>query len=170
MSLPRVIVTILALLLVLPLAADEPKRLHSVDDLAWMAGSWSGEGLGGDVEEHWSTPHGGTMIGMFRLVGADDKTKVSEFMMVEQEQSGVKYRFRHYGAGHETWEPDAPLEFDLVESGEGSAVFDSATQKKPKRLTYRLESGNNLSITVQNETDGELESGFTLQLTRKDDD
>jgi hypothetical protein len=153
-------------------AGDDPATVEgagsSIDSLEWMTGSWHGEGLGGRVEEHWSTARGASMIGMFRLVSAKGKTGVTEFMMIEQEDAGVKYRFRHFGAGHRPWEPDAPLEFDLVESSKGKAVFHSSVQAKPKRLTYRLGEDGALSITVQNEEQGELAPGFTLQLERSE--
>jgi hypothetical protein len=152
-----------------PLPGDASEGTRSVGDLGWMAGSWYGEGLGGRVEEHWAAPDGGTLMGMFRLVGADDETKVTEFMLIEQEETGVKFRFRHYGSGHRPWESDAPLEFDLVETGERRAVFHSSVQTQPRRLTYQLDGEGKLSITVQNEKDGTLEPGFTLRLSRENE-
>ena len=34
----------------------------------WLVGRWVGNALGGEVEEVWSAPAGGAMMGMYRLV------------------------------------------------------------------------------------------------------
>jgi hypothetical protein len=134
-------------------------------DLDWLTGSWTGEGLGGEVEEHWSKPAGGTMIGMFRLVVSGDTTRVSEFLMIEQEGDRVAYRFRHYGPRHVPWEKEEPLVFDLVKLADREAVFHSSEQTNPKRLTYRR-VGDHLTIHVQAEENGQLTDGFTIQMKR----
>ena len=47
----------------LGLATVEPVQegRATLEDLAWLEGSWSGDGLGGHCEEHWSAPSGGSM-------------------------------------------------------------------------------------------------------------
>ena len=139
----------------------------TLEQIAWLAGSWSGEGLGGAVEEHWTKPAGGSMLGMFRLVTrTTGKTRVCELLMIEQEGQRVVYRFRHFGPGHKPWEEkDKPLVFDLIEVSASKAVFESSVQTNPKRLTYRLE-GDKLTVHVQGEKDGVLDKGFELSLSR----
>ena len=44
----------------------------SIDDFAWLAGHWRGEGLGGVCEEVWSQPLAGTMMGSCRLAERRD--------------------------------------------------------------------------------------------------
>ena len=36
------------------LAADAPRPKAQIKDLAWLAGRWEGEGLGGTMDEVWS--------------------------------------------------------------------------------------------------------------------
>ena len=43
------------------LAAGEAGAAAKITDLAWLAGTWRGAGLGGMNEEHWSAPAGGTI-------------------------------------------------------------------------------------------------------------
>ena len=77
------ITLLLATLLALSLTAFAQERLTertlklnpgkqsppaSVADMAWMAGSWNCEALGGLAEEIWSAPRNGGMMGMFRLI------------------------------------------------------------------------------------------------------
>ena len=40
-----------------------------LEDLSWMAGSWSGTSRGIEMEEHWTAPKGNSMIGIHRDVG-----------------------------------------------------------------------------------------------------
>jgi hypothetical protein len=151
-------------------AGDEAEDVAPIDatlaELDWLTGSWAGEGLGGQVEEHWSKPAGGTMIGMFRLVVSGDTTRVSEFLMIEQEGDHVTYRFRHFGPRHVPWEKEAPLVFDLVRLTDREAVFHSSVQTNPKRLTYRRVGDDHLTVQVQGEENGQLTDGFTIKMKR----
>ncbi len=107
------------------------------------------------------------MIGMFRLVGNNDKTVFCEMMMIEQEGPRVVGRFRHFGPKHTPWEAlDAPLVFDLVRTSRNEAVFETPAGDSPKRLTYRKNANGELSIKLQTEKDGVLQQGFLLTLAR----
>ncbi len=138
----------------------------TVDQLSWISGAWTGKGLGGTVEEHWTKPAGGSMVGIFRLVGADGKMTVCELLMIEQRGKHVVYSFRHFGPGNTPWEElDKPLVFDLIRLTPNEAVFSSSVQTTPKRLTY-TRTDDKLAIRVQGETNGVLGDGFTLNMKR----
>ena len=138
----------------------------TLQQIAWISGAWDGKGLGGTVEEHWTKPAGDSMVGLFRLVGADGKLTVCELLMIEQRGKHVVYSFRHFGPGNKPWEElDKPLTFDLIRLTPNEAVFESSVQTDPKRLTYTRKD-DNLAIRVQGETDGVLGDGFTLNMKR----
>ncbi len=171
-------VTLSCVGLMLLAAYDPPKDAKStqevasarieatVQQIAWISGAWDGEGLGGTVEEHWTNPGGGSLVGVFRLIGADNKMKVCELLMIEQQGKQVVYRFRHFGPGHTPWEElDKPLVFDLIRLTPTEAVFESSVQTDPKRLTYSRD-GDKMTIRVQGEKEGVLGKGFELSLTR----
>ena len=40
----------------------------SIEDVSWISGYWIGEALGGKIEEVWTEPLGGSMMGSFKLV------------------------------------------------------------------------------------------------------
>lgn len=141
-------------------AGDPP----GLDALSWISGSWSGEALGGEVEEIWSEPADGTMVGVFRL-RAGGKTQVIEYLMITQEASGPVYRFKHFNSDYSTWEKDTPLLFDRVTIGEGEAIFESSVQDRPKRLIYRR-AGDRLTVTVEGYENGEL-SSFEVPMQRR---
>jgi hypothetical protein len=96
-----------------------------VEDLAWIAGSWQGT-IGDDpVEEVWTAPNGGTMMGMFRWL-RNGKPRFYEIIALEPHEDGVCMRVRHFspGPGLHTWEgQDAAMEFKLTEHRAGHAAF-----------------------------------------------
>jgi hypothetical protein len=48
-------------------------RASSVEELGWLAGDWVGRTDETFIQEQWSRPEGDSMIGMFRLVAAEDR-------------------------------------------------------------------------------------------------
>ncbi|MGZ8709892.1 MAG: DUF6265 family protein, partial [Thermoanaerobaculia bacterium] len=75
---------LLCLALALPLAA-QPK----LDDLAWMTGHWSSTKDGLVMEEIWTSPHGGVMLGLHRDAR---ETKASfEFLRIAVTPEAIVY-------------------------------------------------------------------------------
>ena len=146
-------------------AAEEPK----LEDVAWLAGSWHGDGLGGAIEEHWTAASGGTMVGMFRLV-VEGQIRVIEYVMITQEEDRIAYRFKHFRPDYTTWEADRPLEFTLISATPTEAVFHSEVpdQHAPRRITYRLVDERELAVVVTGSDDGgQLTESFEVRFTRR---
>jgi len=61
----------------------------SIEDLAWMTGSWTGTLGPLTVEESWSSAYGGSMDTMIRLSNADGITMVELIVIREHEDSLV---------------------------------------------------------------------------------
>jgi hypothetical protein len=141
----------------------------SLEDVAWLAGSWHGEGLGGTIEEHWTEASGGTMTGMFRLV-VEGQIRVIEYVMITQEEDRITYRFKHFRPDYTTWEADRPLEFTLISATPTEAVFHSEVpdQHAPRRITYRLVGEGELAAIVTGSDDGgQLAESFEVRFTRR---
>ena len=96
-----------------------------VEDMAWLAGHWVGEALGGTVEEIWSLPLAGAMMGMFRLV-KDDKTVFYELMTILEEDGSLVLRLKHFNGGDlSAWEEkEETVDFPLVAVADGTFRFD----------------------------------------------
>lgn len=95
-----------------------------VKDMAWLAGHWAGEALGGTVEEIWSGPRGGAMMGMFRLV-KDTETVFYELMAILPEDGSLVLRLKHFNADLTGWEKkDDTVDFPLVAVVDGAFRFD----------------------------------------------
>jgi len=131
-------------------AQERSGQEHGIAALAWMAGAWKGSGLGGSVEEHWSEPAGGSMVGMFRLV---QKTATSfvQYMLIETESTGrVTLRFKHFNPGFQPWEKADPLSFELRSVSSSQAVFESRDLKQvPARLTYSIHGDSAMSVVIE---------------------
>lgn len=128
---------LLVLALTLPLAA-EPK----IEDLAWMAGHWSGTHGGWDMEEIWTAPRAGVMLGMHR--DAKGEKASFEFARIATTAEGITYFAQPGGR--------PPTPFVLLEASGTRAVFANPKHDFPQRITYWLE---NAQLCARVEGEGE---------------
>ena len=71
--------------------------------MAWLAGRWTGDGLGGRTEEIWSPPDGETMMGVFRLIRKDEPV-FYEFMTLRKTDRGLALQLKHFHPDMKGWE------------------------------------------------------------------
>lgn len=102
--------------------------------VAFLAGCWrSPEGAGTVLEERWSPPEGGVMLGTSRFV-RDGRTVSFEFGLIRESESGVVY-LPHPGGTASTHG------FRMTRSGAGEALFEAPDHDYPKRIAYRRVPG-----------------------------
>lgn len=102
----------------------------TVADFAWLAGHWSGEGLGGQCEEIWAPPVGDSMIGMFRYL-KEGQTQFTEFFSLVKEGESLSLYLKHFHADMKGWEEkDKVVHFPLVKLTPNEAHFDGLTIRK----------------------------------------
>jgi hypothetical protein len=135
---------ITGILLLSLIPAPDPPPL---DELDWMTGHWRSAALGGVAEEAWLPAAGDAIHGVFRHT-VDGELQFSEFMQLTEEVSEVVLRFRHFNPDYTTWEAAGEvMEFRLHESGDQTAVFLSANDITPDRLTY-ARAGDTLRVEI----------------------
>ncbi|MGH9930707.1 MAG: DUF6265 family protein [Pyrinomonadaceae bacterium] len=119
-------------------AAGTPPRIA---ELAWISGDWqTAAGGRAQIEEHWTLPAGGTMIGMGRTV-VGDKTVEFEFLRIEQRGDDIFY-VAHPNA-------NCPqTDFKLTRLSGREAVFENPEHDFPKRVIYRKNSRGSLIASV----------------------
>ncbi len=124
-------------------AASAPQ----VSDLAWLAGHWRGEGFGGIVEEVWTPPLAGSMLGLFRHI-KDGKLIFQEIVMLTQEEGVVTMKVKHFTPEFVSWESKQEVvNFRLERLGKREAFFGGLTLQSPDadtliikiRLHYKKE-------------------------------
>ena len=125
----------------LDIALPAPAKA-TMSDLAWLAGAWVGtRGTAGttSIEERWSPPLGGAMLGVSRTVSRD-RMSAFEFLRIVERDGGLVYLAQPGGA--------APTEFVLTELGATRAVFENPRHDYPKRIVYELSAEGGLSATI----------------------
>lgn len=106
-------------------ALDDPANqpAATLDDIAWLSGSWTGQAFGERIEETWNLPAGGSMVGMFKLFKGNDAAMYELFIAVE-EQGSLVIKLKHFGADFKGWEgKDDYVTFPLVKIEENAAHF-----------------------------------------------
>lgn len=83
MSGRRVMLSLLALLVTVSVTQAQKKT--SLEDLSWLTGCWEGRQGDAILEEIWSKPGGGSMLGLGRTV-KKNRTASFEFMQFREEK------------------------------------------------------------------------------------
>jgi len=126
----------------LPTAQPAPAAAPSatIDSLAFLAGSWSGD-MGGYVEENWSRPQGTSIVGTFRWLKKNGSPSMFEMLAITREDDAIRLRLRHYSPTLNAKEDaDKPLTYRLKEVSGARAVFEA--EKDPgsvERIVYAVE-------------------------------
>jgi len=95
----------------------------TLDDVAWMAGSWSGEAFGGTFEQAWNPASAGSMVGMFKLIN-DGEVNFYELLLLVEEEGSLSLKVKHFTPGFTAWEEkDDYIHFRLVGVGSGVVHF-----------------------------------------------
>ena len=113
--------------------------------LAWLAGHWVG--ADGSYEEVWLAPKQGSMAGSFRWVFPDGN-QVLEYLVIEESEDGLKFRFKHFNTNFEPWEKDEPNTYRLEKLSDNKVTFVRVVdnEKAPFKLHYSRQ-GDVLTFT-----------------------
>lgn len=109
-------------------AQDDDRELQGVfDDLAFLHGTWTGTGLGGDTAETWLPPSDGQMLGLFRLIGGN-MPNFSEILAIGRFDGQIELRLKHFDAQLHGWEQkDDVVSFPYESSEPGKVAFRGLT-------------------------------------------
>ena len=139
------------------LKGGEKSPSAAIADMAWLAGRWVGEALGGVSEEIWSEPRAGAMMGMYRLV-RDGKPIFYELLTIVEENGSLMLRLKHFNADLTGWEEKLKtIDFPLVAKGEGAVHFDG--------MSFHPKGSDALTVYLAiNQKDGSVrEETFTYR-------
>lgn len=118
----------------LPAAAEA-----TIDDMAWLAGPWTGSMGSASIEERWSPPKGGAMLATSRTV-AGGRMVMFEFLRIVEREGGLVY-VAQPGGGDAT-------EFVLTSLEAQRAVFDNPRHDFPQRIVYALSDDGALTASI----------------------
>jgi len=115
-----------------------------IEKLSFLTGCWTG----GDSEEVWLKPHGGTMLGMSRTV-KDGKTIFTEFLHISSGADGTLVLNAQLKlAGKST-------QFRLTELKDGMVTFSNPDHDFPQRIIYRREPDGSLFARIEGKAGGQ---------------
>lgn len=141
MSLPRRIRIFILLTALSVLCASGSTQAPSLADLAWIGGRW---GMSNDhvtIEEAWTAPAGGMMLGVERTIShKNNKVVEFEFLRIEERADGTYYVAQPNG--------QSPTDFKLVRGSASEAVFENRKHDFPKRITYLKNSDDSITASV----------------------
>lgn len=107
----------------------------SIDAMGWLSGHWRGERSSICIEEWWSDPDGGMMLGMFRMIEGG-APRFYELLTLEPDEGRLVLRIKHFDPALVGWEEsDAAVTLDLVALVDGEAVF--LTRGSERWMVYR---------------------------------
>jgi hypothetical protein len=152
----RIVVSFLAALLCLASSGSAcGATAFSLNDVAWMEGHWIMERDGGRAEEIWMAPLDGSMVGSFRWVVAG-QMHVLEFLVIEQQDAAVTFRFKHFHKDYRSWE-ESPNTYKLIRVAGRTATFENVdwNGRVPQFFVYSSPSPDRLMFT--GESPGESE-------------
>jgi hypothetical protein len=151
----RLSATLLALLLAGPIsthqdlsgqptsAATQPAALKparaTIADVAWIAGTWAGGGGAVSLEERWTPPAGGAMLGVSRTI-KQDRMIAFEFLRIIERNGGLLYVAQPNGV--------APTEFTLTSFDADSATFENPAHDYPKIIRYGKKPDGTLEARI----------------------
>ena len=102
----------------------------TIEDVAWIAGYWRGEAMGGFTEEIWSRPFGGSMTASFKHV-VNNKVNFYELETISEINGSLILKIKHFDATLVGWEEkDEYVEFKLVKLTDDTVYFDGLTFEK----------------------------------------
>lgn len=95
--------------------------------VAWIAGHWQGEALGGVTEEVWTPPLGGSMMAAFKL-SVDGKVKFYELETIMEQGDTLILKLKHFSSNLHGWEKqEETVDFKLVKVSDDKVYFDGMT-------------------------------------------
>ncbi len=121
----------------------------TLDRLSWLTGCWEGKAGAATLEEIWSKPGGGSMIGLGRTVN-QNKTLSFEFMQFREENGTLVFLPQPQGGPQ--------VRFPLKSITGQTLTFENLQHDFPQRVFYERK-GNLLLAGIE----GTMKEKFSRQ-------
>lgn len=124
------------------------QKKASLDDLSWLSGCWEGRQGNAILEEIWSKPAGGSMLGLGRTV-KENRTVSFEFMQFREENGNLVFLPQPQGG--------ARVSFPLKDSFGGRLTFENKEHDFPQRVIYERKGPGLLLAAIEGTYKGKEE-------------
>jgi hypothetical protein len=154
----RLLSILMLLTLVIAGVAQKPAQTNaSLADLAWLSGCWEGRQGDATIEEIWSKPGGGSMLGLGRTV-KENRTVSYEFMQFREENGTLVFLPQPQGGTR--------VAFPLKDSFGGKLTFENKEHDFPQRVIYERKAALLLAAIEGINKGKEEREEFQMRKTR----
>jgi uncharacterized protein DUF6265 len=144
---PRVVILLAAVLALHHPSATDAQDVETVAQVGWMAGCWEQAAGGRLIEEQWTRPRAGLMLGVSRTVVGDS---LREYEQVALLQRGSHLVYAAIPARQ------APAEFTSTAVSDSAVTFENPAHDFPQRIIYRRRGADSLIARVEGMRGGQL--------------
>jgi hypothetical protein len=116
----------------------------SIDQLAWMTGTWQVALGPNTLEETWVTPSGGSIAAMVRMYG--ESTSMFEVITIEEKNGTLAMTVQQWDSGFKPRTPEAQ-QLILSEISAQRVMFEAVTDGPMNKLGYSR-SGDTFTIEL----------------------
>lgn len=110
--------------------AQEQKLEPKLENIRWISGNWKGEAFGGQTEENWSEPSGGSMMAAFKLIN-DGEVSFYEIEIIREIENSLVLQLKHFDNDLKGWETkNETVDFPLKYITKNKVVFEGMTFEK----------------------------------------
>jgi hypothetical protein len=140
-------------MLALILAAQLAGPPATIDQMLWLKGCWIQVRPNSVVEERWTGPGGGVMLGLGRTI-RDGKLRDYEYTRIVEVDGSLAYVAEPSGQEKAT--------FPLKSLTPEMAVFENPTHDFPQRVIYRTLGADEIAARIEGQTSGQAKSADFL--------
>ena len=152
----RTMVPLLVLLVMVTVSQAQNKA--TLDDLSWLSGCWEGRQGTAILEEIWSKPAGGSMLGLGRTV-KENRTVSFEFMQFREENGSLVFLPQPQGGTR--------VSFPLKDSFGERLTFENNAHDFPQRVIYERKGPGLLLAAIEGTYKGkETREEFQMRKVR----
>ena len=130
--------------------AQEPTLEPKLENITWISGNWKGEAFGGQTEENWSEPSGGSMMATFKLI-YEGKVSFYEIEIIRELENTLVLQLKHFDNDLKGWETKyETVDFPLKKITATQIVFEGMSFEKVNANEM------NVYVDIKND-DGDIE-------------
>ena len=119
---------------------ERPAAKTGLEQLAWLAGTWVTVNGDTTVEERWTPPEGGSMLGMSRTMKGG-RMVAFEFLRITERDGQIAYLAQPGGRCPVT-------AFPLTQADTTAVTFENPTHDFPKAIRYSKRADGSIEARV----------------------
>jgi hypothetical protein len=121
-----------------------------LENIKWISGNWKGEAFGGQTEENWSEPSGGSMMATFKLIN-EGSVSFYEIEIIREIENSLILQLKHFDNDLKGWETkNETVDFPLIKLTPTQVIFEGMSFEKVSATEM------NVYVDIENE-EGQIE-------------